>query len=843
MKKKRIILIVIIILAIAIVTFFGLYFARILPDAVNEKLDPIFGRKKENPSEYIPVDQQEDPAKPPVLDPYFADDVFPKDMIGVFVDLDYDVKTLPGATYGELYNEATLYFSDFRNYRINTVFLRPDVENRFSGFTDSYGNAVDILREYIRRADEQNLKKVLQLDSSLLFGKSGDLNAEQALYFVTNYAFDAVMLCPSDGTSAADVNKQVAFLKTALMPIGSNAPDVGVRLSTAVEAAYDDNAVSELMNHSTPDFVMLETGSIAAPVPFTKTMTRWNAIAVQFPNTRFFCEHRNDRVLSGATWSNASEIVEQMRLLWDYEGISGSAFRSAATLIQNKSSMSLVLSRFLFDGELSDLTVTDIRIDQNGVVFINGTSAAGHKLLLNGQMLSNGASFNVTKALNPGLNPFVFRNCSKTLQYDVYHNTPTAANRIGYTDPSSPYVDNGLGTAQMVRIKNDDVETLGSTEEKDTYHADYSTLPEGTIDYLTGMELSEAGFIRYNLKSGNTVYGVNCELIDNGFILPNNQLTLDKVDDSAPTHTDILLNTDWFVPVNLQCLPQSYHSGYDSYHFNISSFTAEYVDVTFHYTDTFLNSEGLVFSQSSPFSKGEIYTQGENLILRLYLKKVGQFYGYDVCRDAYGHLVLSFKKHSDGSLAGKTILLDAGHGGWYMTGTSLVNNSVAEKTVTLSIALKAKEMLESRGATVIMSRVLDTSFTLEERTEMIRLYNPDIFVSIHCDGTTNTSDAGTHSFYFRPYSMPLADCINQSLANVYKTYIYHPGDTNYSKIDKSIKYYPFFVTRMNQCPAVLVETGFMTNLVEGAILTNDNTQMWLAQGLTDGIANYFAQNH
>ena len=188
-------------------------------------------------------------------------------------------------------------------------------------------------------------------------------------------------------------------------------------------------------------------------------------------------------------------------------------------------------------------------------------------------------------------------------------------------------------------------------------------------------------------------------------------------------------------------------------------------------------------------------------------------------------------------------MLDAGHGGLSMTGTAVADNSLSEKIVTLAIAQKTKEMLESKGATVIMTRTMDTSLTLEERCALMRKYNPDIFVSIHCDGTETESDAGTHSFYFRPYSMPLADEINKALASVYKTHIYSPADTNYSKVDKSIKYYPFYVTRMNDCPAVLVETGFMTNPIEGLILGTDNTQYWLAQGISTGIESYFNLNH
>lgn len=427
---------------------------------------------------------------------------------------------------------------------------------------------------------------------------------------------------------------------------------------------------------------------------------------------------------------------------------------------------------------------------------------------------------------------------------DLSDNAVQHMEQFTYADRVSPYHDNGLGNALVCRIINDETETLGLIGEKDTYHADNSTLPAGTLDYVTGMEISDSGFLRYNLASGLMVYGVNCELIENGYIMPNNRIMVDHVDDTSPTETDIVFNIDWFSPVTVKCKPLKYWRGYSQYAYNISSFNAEYIEIKFYHANEFYNSALLQFDEASIFSHSELYSAGDdNLILRLYLKNAGQFYGFRILRNDNQQLVISCKKRQNGSLQDKVIMLDAGHGGLSMTGTAVTDNTLSEKIVTLAIAQKTKEMLESKGATVLMTRTMDTSLTLEERCVLMRKYNPDIFVSIHCDGTDTESDAGTHSFYFRPYSMPLAEEINKALASVYKTHIYSPADTNYSKVDKSIKYYPFYVTRMNDCPAVLVETGFMTNPIEGLILGTDNTQYWLAQGITTGIESYFNLNH
>lgn len=187
-------------------------------------------------------------------------------------------------------------------------------------------------------------------------------------------------------------------------------------------------------------------------------------------------------------------------------------------------------------------------------------------------------------------------------------------------------------------------------------------------------------------------------------------------------------------------------------------------------------------------------------------------------------------------------MLDPGHGGLSMTGTA-TRNDIAEAKITLAIALKARDMLASLGADVVMTRTAEKPLTLEQRVEILTAENPDLYVSIHCDGSENIADSGTHTFYYTPFSKPLATSISSSLVSVYRNYIYAPGDSNYSAVDRGTKYYPFFVTRMFNCPSVLVETGFLTNPVEGDNLANDNCQYWIAQGISDGIRNYFEQNN
>ena len=90
------------------------------------------------------------------------------------------------------------------------------------------------------------------------------------------------------------------------------------------------------------------------------------------------------------------------------------------------------------------------------------------------------------------------------------------------------------------------------------------------------------------------------------------------------------------------------------------------------------------------------------------------------------------------SLAGKTIFLDAGHGG-----TAGIDNyrmgptGEREEWINLRVALLLQELLEARDVRVIMSRTFDENVPLAERAELARKNDADLFLSIHHNATAD----------------------------------------------------------------------------------------------------------
>lgn len=90
------------------------------------------------------------------------------------------------------------------------------------------------------------------------------------------------------------------------------------------------------------------------------------------------------------------------------------------------------------------------------------------------------------------------------------------------------------------------------------------------------------------------------------------------------------------------------------------------------------------------------------------------------------------------ALAGKVICLDPGHGGTAETDHFRVGPSgEREEWINLRVALLLRDMLEDKGATVIMTRTEDVSVGLKERAMIAVENKSDVFLSIHHNATAD----------------------------------------------------------------------------------------------------------
>lgn len=187
-----------------------------------------------------------------------------------------------------------------------------------------------------------------------------------------------------------------------------------------------------------------------------------------------------------------------------------------------------------------------------------------------------------------------------------------------------------------------------------------------------------------------------------------------------------------------------------------------------------------------------------------------------------------------GPLAGRVILVDAGHGGTD-GGARAKDSSVWEKELNLQTALALENLLEAEGAAVIMTRETDMQYSENKRTDLTarldlaREGGADMVVSIHMNEYRTRRESGPQVFYRagQEDSRLLAGCIQAAMISELK-----PAK------ERTAMAGDYFILSLN-IPSVLVECGFISNSAEEALLRTPEYREKVAQGILDGILEYY----
>lgn len=190
-------------------------------------------------------------------------------------------------------------------------------------------------------------------------------------------------------------------------------------------------------------------------------------------------------------------------------------------------------------------------------------------------------------------------------------------------------------------------------------------------------------------------------------------------------------------------------------------------------------------------------------------------------------------------LKGRKIAIDPGHGG--SDSGAIGPTGVMEKSVTLRVANEVRRLLVREGATVYMTREADIEVSpkrakatdieeLQARCDVANKVDADIFVSIHMDSFTNRAAKGTTGYYYS-----LGDKRSRILADKIRSGIIDQIGTQ-SRGTQSCN---FYVVKHTDMPATLVEVAFISNEAEEKLMDSEEGIRKAAQGIVDGIADYF----
>lgn len=202
-------------------------------------------------------------------------------------------------------------------------------------------------------------------------------------------------------------------------------------------------------------------------------------------------------------------------------------------------------------------------------------------------------------------------------------------------------------------------------------------------------------------------------------------------------------------------------------------------------------------------------------------------------------------------LGGITIVLDAGHGG--LDGGAS-KGDVIEKEITLAITEKLERQLKRLGAEVIMTRTTDGDVISEHKPDMefssnrerkkediftrqaiVAEKKPDMFITVHANAIPDSKWRGAQVFYHKTgheESQHLAKSIQASIRE-------DLGNTD----REALAIERVYLLKKTEVPAVLVETGFISNPEERALLVDKNYQDKMAIAIARGVENYFALSY
>ena len=220
------------------------------------------------------------------------------------------------------------------------------------------------------------------------------------------------------------------------------------------------------------------------------------------------------------------------------------------------------------------------------------------------------------------------------------------------------------------------------------------------------------------------------------------------------------------------------------------------------------------------------------------------------------------------------VTLDAGHGGHDY---GAIYNGHIEKNISLAIVLKVGKILEKNpNIDVNYTRKSDVFIELVERSNVANRADANIFVSIHCNANKNPAADGTETYvmglnknasnlavaksensvitlekdYKQKYegfdpnnpstmigmTLMQEEYLDNSITLASKIQDQFVSDMN--RKSRGVKQAPFMVLHKAYMPRVLIETGFISNPQDGALLDSEEGQDEMAQAIANAIIGY-----
>ncbi len=215
-----------------------------------------------------------------------------------------------------------------------------------------------------------------------------------------------------------------------------------------------------------------------------------------------------------------------------------------------------------------------------------------------------------------------------------------------------------------------------------------------------------------------------------------------------------------------------------------------------------------------------------------------------------------------------TIVIDPGHGG---SDTGAIGPSgIEEKDVVLALSRRLAEELKKRlpSSQILLTRNDDETLTLDDRVKFANLNGADLFISMHANASESEKQHGVQTYYLNNASDRAAEKLaaqenkqsgksSTDLDKIISTMIQNASaedsrelaasvhsslvaglSKKYSGIaDQKVRSALFYVLVGVKCPAILVETSYISHPKEEKRLINEDYQKTIASAIAGGVQN------
>ncbi len=523
--------------------------------------------------------------------------------------------------------------------------------------------------------------------------------------------------------------------------------------------------------------------------------------------------------------------------------------------------------------ELSISSPANGTIVSEGGISVCGTTTVGQEVTVNGvrATVSEKGFYAAYVPLNAGSNTLTVRSGGKSKTVMVVRDV--SKNDLVALDLNSAYpqgtVEHSAGDlltlsvdapeGSSVQLTNDDVTFLFEQQNSTHYTCDW-TVPSFPgadklmlenfvykVRYPSGEEAQFPSDLRLNIFSG--------KLSEALYLKRDAYLFDESIGGSQMDHQPLskgtavtvvaregqraLLRNGYWIDQSVLVEEQDLGKRISEYSYQTVKITSDRsVSITAEVDDSTLSLRVLnVSSQIPKIEVGSLKLKidkeynGLNTDLQIYSKAGYSLAGYEIKPYEDGALVC-LRYHTD-TLRGKTVMLDAGHGGTDSGALGPGGEKYpAESELNMILTSYLKQELEDAGATVVLTRGGNTTQSLEERVECSALMAPDLFISLHHNSTVQTSDYNQVSGGLVLYSSPIAKDLANALAeNLWA------GVSAQSSVP--VRRQSLHVCRQTHCPAVLIEAGYLCNPLEYEQLCKPDNARRIAKNIVRGLKNYF----